>query len=115
MGLFERIVDENLLVRRLNIVACHVLPETDVAPVEMMQLDLFAPASDPAETEAARRREKRHFKGHESGRRSHRPGPEPADRRPQGISVMKLKNTHKYDDIMHLSRPASEGRARMSG
>ena len=59
MGLFERIVDENLLVRRLNIVACHVLPETDVAPVEMMQLDLFAPASDPAETEAARRREKR--------------------------------------------------------
>lgn len=28
---------------------------------------------------------------------------------------MKLKNTHKYDDIMHLSRPASEGRARMSG
>ena len=59
MGLFERIVDENLLVRRLNIVACHVLPETDVAPVEMMQLDLFAPAFDPAETEAARRREKR--------------------------------------------------------
>ena len=28
---------------------------------------------------------------------------------------MKLKNTHKYDDIMHLSRPASEGWARMSG
>ena len=28
---------------------------------------------------------------------------------------MKLKNTHKYDDIMHLSRPVSEGRAGMSG
>ena len=58
MGLYDRIVDENLLVRRLNIVACHVLPETDVVPVGMMQLDLFAPMIDPAETEAARRREK---------------------------------------------------------
>ena len=58
MELYDRIVDENLLVRRLNIVACHVLPETDVVPVGMMQLDLFAPMIDPAETEAARRREK---------------------------------------------------------
>jgi len=59
MALYDRIVDENLLVRRLNIVACHILPETDVVPVGMMQLDLFAPAVDPAEMEAARRREKR--------------------------------------------------------
>ena len=58
MELYDRIVEENLLVRRLNIVACHVLPETDVVPVGMMQLDLFAPMIDPAETEAARRREK---------------------------------------------------------
>jgi len=28
---------------------------------------------------------------------------------------MKLKNTHKYDDIIHLSRPVSERRAGMSG
>ena len=59
MELFDRIVDESLLVRRLNIVACHVLPETDVVPVGMMQLDLFAPLPDPVEQEAARRREKR--------------------------------------------------------
>lgn len=28
---------------------------------------------------------------------------------------MKLKNTHRYDDIIHLHRPVSEGRAGMSG
>ena len=41
--LFDRIVDKNLLVRRLNIVANHVLPETD-APKNndgFEQLDLF--------------------------------------------------------------------------
>jgi DNA polymerase V len=41
--LFDRIVDKNLLVRRLNIVANHVLPEAD-APKrnnEFEQLDLF--------------------------------------------------------------------------
>ena len=27
---------------------------------------------------------------------------------------MKLKNTHKYDDIIYLPRPVAEGRARMS-
>lgn len=41
--LFDRIVDKNLLVRRLNIVANHVLPEAD-APKKndgFVQLDLF--------------------------------------------------------------------------
>ena len=41
--LFDRIIDKNLLVRRLNIVANHVLPETD-APKKnggYEQLDLF--------------------------------------------------------------------------
>ena len=41
--LFDRIVDKNLLVRRLNIVANHVLPEAD-APKKndgVVQLDLF--------------------------------------------------------------------------
>ena len=41
--LFDRIVDKNLLVRRLNIVANHVLPEAD-APKKnagFEQLDLF--------------------------------------------------------------------------
>jgi DNA polymerase V len=41
--LFDRIVDENLLIRRLNIVANHVLPEAD-APKKndgFEQLDLF--------------------------------------------------------------------------
>ena len=28
---------------------------------------------------------------------------------------MKLKDTHRYDDIISLSRPVSEGRARMTG
>lgn len=60
MGLYDRIVDPDLLVRRMNIAACHVLRETDAAPVGLMeQLDLFAAAEDPAEKEAARQREKR--------------------------------------------------------
>ncbi len=54
--LFDRVVDKNLLVRRLNIVAGHVIPESDLAnraaPCE--QLDLFI---DYAALEAKRREE----------------------------------------------------------
>ena len=40
--LFERIVDPQLLVRRLNVTACHVLPESMAQkPEEPQQLDLF--------------------------------------------------------------------------
>ena len=60
MSLFDKIVDDRLLVRRLNIVACHVLRETDVVPSGLEgQLDLFAEPEDPAQKEEARRREKR--------------------------------------------------------
>ena len=60
MELFDRIVDVNLLVRRVNIVACHVLQEQD-APKNsgMEQLDLFNPPEDRSETEQQRQREKR--------------------------------------------------------
>ena len=59
MALFDRIVDPELLVRRVNIVACHVLRETDVVPSGVGdQLDFFGDPEDPAEKEAARRREK---------------------------------------------------------
>ncbi len=54
--LFDRIVDGNLLVRRLNITANHVLPESD-APTKdggFEQLDLF---TDHAEQEARQKRE----------------------------------------------------------
>ena len=60
MELFDRIVDKDLLVRRMNIVACHVLREQDI-PGEggVEQLDLFTPAENPAQTEEKRQREKR--------------------------------------------------------
>lgn len=59
MALYDRIVDENLLVRRMTIAACHLLPETDVVPVGGgLQLDLFS-EDDPAEQEESRQREKR--------------------------------------------------------
>ena len=54
--LFDRIVDKNLLVRRLNIVANHVLPEAD-APMKndgFEQLDIF---TDYAALEAMQERE----------------------------------------------------------
>ena len=53
--LFDRVVDEKLLIRRLNITACHVIPEADAPSEETPeQLDLF---TDYAELEAERERE----------------------------------------------------------
>ena len=42
MELYERIVDPELLIRRLNIVANHTTDEAN-APQELDQLDLFTP------------------------------------------------------------------------
>ncbi len=56
-GLFDRIVDKNLLIRRLNITANHVLPEAD-APKKndsFEQLDLF---TDYAARDARQKRER---------------------------------------------------------
>jgi DNA polymerase V len=53
MDLFDRITDQNLLVRRINIVACRVKWATDNAP---MQLDFFA---DPRETEFLEKEKRR--------------------------------------------------------
>lgn len=55
--LFDRIVDKNLLVRRLNIVANHVLPEADVPKKNdgFEQLDIF---TDYAALEAMQERER---------------------------------------------------------
>jgi DNA polymerase V len=59
MALYDRIVDEDLLVRRMTIAACHLLPETDVVPSGVgQQLDLFS-QEDPEEKEEDRLREKR--------------------------------------------------------
>ena len=61
--LFDRITDPNLLVRRINLVACHILPEhLAVQPADYTQLDLFAdPAADRRreEEEAELKRERR--------------------------------------------------------
>ena len=63
MELFDRIVDQELLVRRVNIVACHVLRETDVVPLGMcQQLDLFSSEADTTQREEERKREKRRQK-----------------------------------------------------
>lgn len=54
--LFDRIVDRNLLVRRMYVVANHVLPETEVSKKNdgLLQLDLF---TDYAEEEEKRKAE----------------------------------------------------------
>ena len=54
--LFDRLVNKNLLVRRLNIVAGHVIPETDLPDRQSSfeQLDLF---TDYAAVEEKRRQE----------------------------------------------------------
>ena len=63
MALYDRIVDPNLLVRRLNIVACNILPEA--AAVEesaFCQLDLFGDNQIQEDEDALLAREKRRQK-----------------------------------------------------
>ena len=60
MELYDRIVKPDLLVRRINIVACNIQPESAVAEeLAFCQMDLFsAPEKQEAE-EAELKREKR--------------------------------------------------------
>ena len=53
---FERGMDN--VTAELNIVACHVLPETAVVPSGLEQLDLFAEPEDTSGKEEQRRRER---------------------------------------------------------
>ena len=63
VGLFDRIADPNLLVRRLNLVACHILPEHLAArDTGFAQLDFFSDPEEDArkeQQEAELKREKR--------------------------------------------------------
>ena len=60
MELFDRIVDGNLLVRRINLVANHVLPEAAVQQeLAFDQLDLFSDLAAKEAEEARLAREKR--------------------------------------------------------
>ena len=62
MELYERIVDPNLLVRRVNLVAVHVVPERDLPGEEApAQLNFFEAVQEEAreEEEAVLEREKR--------------------------------------------------------
>ena len=56
-GLFDRIVDPGLLVRRISITACHVIPEGEVED-GFWQMDLFA-ADSADETEDLEREKRR--------------------------------------------------------
>lgn len=59
--LYDKIVDTNLLIRRINIVAGHVIPENEVSShsIEFEQLDLF---TDYAAIQAQRQREEADLK-----------------------------------------------------
>ena len=60
MALYDRIVDPNLLVRRINIVACNILPETvAVEESAYCQLDLFGDNQAREDENAILEREKR--------------------------------------------------------
>ncbi len=60
MELYDRITDPNLLVRRVNITANHVLPEREIVSSQMPeQLDLFADPEADRKREAELEREKR--------------------------------------------------------
>ncbi len=60
MELFDRIVDKELLVRRMTIAACRILTESAVSQASPMeQLDLFA-QPEAAEAQEARRQREKH-------------------------------------------------------
>ena len=64
LGLYDRIVDPALLVRRVTVAACHVLPRHLVPQDgEGEQLDLFAPVQ---QQEARRRQEQRELRRQEA-------------------------------------------------
>ena len=54
--LFDKVIDRNLLVRRLNITACHIVPE-DRAPKVARQLELFSEVKE--DDGASREKERR--------------------------------------------------------
>ena len=56
MELFDRVADRALLVRRLNVTACHVIPESELPPEEG-QLSLFDEGQE--DTEALEREKRR--------------------------------------------------------
>ncbi len=63
MELFDRIINEDLLVRRINLVANHIIPEKDVPVPEAEQLDLF---TDYAELERQRKEKENNLKKEKS-------------------------------------------------
>lgn len=53
MILFDRIMDRGLLARRINLVACNVIPEEDIPEAEnFAQLSLFDTEADVRERES---------------------------------------------------------------
>ena len=59
MDLFDRITDPNLLVRRVNVVACRITPETEIPLEEAQQLDFFMDYAAQEKENADLEREKR--------------------------------------------------------
>ena len=56
MELYDRIVDPDLLVRRVNICAAHIIREADIPVQSMVQLDLFADPEPEEEADPERER-----------------------------------------------------------
>jgi DNA polymerase V len=61
--LFDRIVDKDLLIRRMNITANHVIHESDAPPLpDSQQMSLFVDYKQQAEETESQEREKRRQK-----------------------------------------------------
>ena len=54
MALYDRIVGKNLLIRRVNITACDLIPEDEIPEEGPVQLDMFTDYEAEARLEAAR-------------------------------------------------------------
>ncbi len=63
MELFDRIINADLLVRRINVVASHIIPETEIPEKEAEQLDLY---TDYATLEKQRAQEKENLEKEKS-------------------------------------------------
>jgi DNA polymerase V len=55
MALYDRIIDKDLLIRRVNIAACDLIPEGDIPEAAPVQLDLFTDYEALERAEAKRK------------------------------------------------------------